>query len=65
MLVFVMVGFMNLVWMLVISLVVLLEKRWQYGHQLALLVGMGLVLFGIVAAGAPGLLPGYPPGAVP
>jgi predicted metal-binding membrane protein len=58
MLLLVVVGFMNLPWMLVITLIVLLEKGWQYGHHLALVVGIGLLLLGILAAGDPGLLPG-------
>jgi predicted metal-binding membrane protein len=62
MLLLVIVGLMNLAWMLVITLIVLLEKGWQYGHHLALVVGIGLLLLGILAAGDPGLLPGGPLG---
>lgn len=63
MLLLVIVGLMNLAWMLVITLIVLLEKGWRYGHHLALGVGIGLLLLGILAAGDPGLLPGGPLGA--
>lgn len=52
------VGFMNLPWMLVITLLVVLEKGWHYGHSLALAVGIGLLLLGIFAASDPGLIPG-------
>jgi predicted metal-binding membrane protein len=58
MLLLVIVGLMNLAWMLLITLIVLLEKGWRYGHHLALGVGIGLLLLGILAAGDPGLLPG-------
>lgn len=63
MLLLVIVGLMNLAWMVVITLIVLLEKGWRHGHRLALVVGIGLLLLGILAAGDPGLLPGGPLGA--
>jgi predicted metal-binding membrane protein len=65
MLLLVIVGLMNLPWMLVITLIVVLEKGWPYGHHLALVVGIGLLLLGILVAGDPGLLPGGPLGAIP
>ncbi len=58
MLLLVIVGLMNLGWMVAITLVIVLEKGWVHGHHLALLVGVGLLLLGILAAGDPGLLPG-------
>lgn len=64
MLLLVIVGLMNLAWMVAITLIVLLEKGWQHGHHLALVVGIGLLLLGLLAAGDPGLLPGGPLGAV-
>lgn len=59
MVVLVAVGFMNLAWMFALTLLVLLEKEWRYGHHLALTVGIGLVLLGIIAAGTPAFIPGF------
>lgn len=64
MLAFVAVGFMNLGWMFALTLIVLLEKEWRYGHHLALTVGIGLVLLGILAAGTPALIPGFSVGTL-
>lgn len=50
MLVFVAVGLMNLPWMIAITLIVLVEKVWRYGHQVAVVVGVGLLLLGILTA---------------
>jgi predicted metal-binding membrane protein len=64
MLVGVAVGFMNLVWMFALTLIIVLEKEWRYGHHLALVVGIGLVLLGILAAGTPALIPGFSVGTL-
>ncbi len=65
MLLLVIVGLMNLAWMLAITLIVVIEKGWARGHHLALLVGIGLLLLGILAAGEPGLIPGGALGHLP
>jgi predicted metal-binding membrane protein len=59
MLVFVAVGLMNIPWMITLTLLVLVEKIWRYGDHLAVVVGLGLVLVGILAAVDPRLILGW------
>ncbi len=47
--VLVVVGLMNLVWMVAISLVFLAEKHWTRALQMAKVIGVGLVVLGTVA----------------
>jgi len=42
MLVMVIVGFMNLPWMVLLTLVIFVEKTWSYGDRLSFLMGIGL-----------------------
>jgi predicted metal-binding membrane protein len=58
MLALVAVGLMNLPWMVAITLIVLVEKVWRHGDHLAVVVGLGLVLLGILAAADPRLIRG-------
>jgi predicted metal-binding membrane protein len=59
MLVMVVVGVMNLPWMLLITLLVFLEKVWQHGERLSFFVGFGLLIFAALALAEPALLPGF------
>lgn len=56
--VLVVVGFMNLVWMAVLSLVFLAEKNWSRGVGLTRVVGTAMVVLGVAVVLAPGVLPG-------
>ncbi|MGO8947466.1 MAG: DUF2182 domain-containing protein [Ktedonobacterales bacterium] len=56
MLALVAIGLMNLGWMVVFTLVVFAEKVWRSGDRLALVVGLGLLLLGILAGIEPGLM---------
>src|SRR5258706_2338372 len=58
MLALVAVGLMNLPWMVALTLIVLVEKVWRHGDHLAVIVGLGLVLLGILAAADPHLIRG-------
>ena len=58
MLIMVVGGVMNLYWMLAIAVIIFLEKVWSHSKQLSVLVGIGLVFLGILAAFQPMLLPG-------
>lgn len=49
MLVMVVVGLMNLPWMVLLTIVIFLEKTWQYGDRLSFLIGIGLMLFAMLA----------------
>jgi predicted metal-binding membrane protein len=53
------VGLMNLPWMVAITLIVWVEKSWRHGDHLAVVVGLGLVLLGILAAADPRLIRGF------
>ncbi|GHO47855.1 hypothetical protein KSX_60180 [Ktedonospora formicarum] len=59
MLVMVVVGLMNLPWMLLLTLLIFLEKTWDQGQRLALAVGPALLLFALLAACYPTLMPGF------
>lgn len=50
-------GVMNLVWMAVIALVFLVDKHWERGEGFSRAVGIGLVLLGLAVIVAPDLLP--------
>jgi predicted metal-binding membrane protein len=53
------VGLMNIPWMVALTLFVSVEKIWRYGDHLALVVGFGLVLLGILTAVNPRLILGW------
>lgn len=59
MLAFVVVGLMNIPWMVALTLIVVVEKIWRYGNHLAVVVGVGLVLLGILTAVDPRLILGW------
>ena len=63
MLVLVIVGVMNLAWMLVIACTVLLEKTWRQGRQFSLAVGVALIVFAFAVPSHPGWAPGLQPEA--
>jgi predicted metal-binding membrane protein len=56
MLVMVVVGLMNLPWMILFTILIFLEKTWQYGNRLSFFIGIGLLLFAMLAFIDPGLL---------
>ncbi len=51
------VGLMNLVWMVALALVFLAEKHWRQALRAGQAVGVGLVLLGLAVAVRPSLLP--------
>lgn len=59
MLVMVVVGLMNLPWMVLLTMIIFLEKTWHYGDRLSFLVGIGLILFAMLAFIDPTLLSIY------
>ena len=50
------VGLMNLVWMVVIAAVFLAEKNWRHGVGLTKVVGVGVAAFGLMVLAHPALL---------
>ena len=58
MLVLVVMGVMNLLWMVAIAGVVILEKTWRHGRRLGLVVGVALIALGLVVPAYPALAPG-------
>jgi len=58
MLVMVAVGLMNLPWMILLTILIFLEKTWQYGHRLSFFIGIGLILFALLAFIDPTVLSG-------
>lgn len=56
MLIMVVVGLMNLPWMVLLTIVIFLEKTWHYGDRLSFLIGIGLMLFAMLAFIDPTLL---------
>ena len=55
--VLVVVGLMNLVWMVAVALIFLAEKNWRYAARLARAVGIGLLALGVTIIVHPSLLP--------
>lgn len=58
MLIMVAVGLMNLPWMLLLTLIIFLEKTWSQGVRLSIFVGLGLLIFAVMALIEPALLAG-------
>lgn len=58
MVVLIVVGVMNLAWMVAIAAVVLVEKTWTYGRAAGIAVGVGLIAFAFFVPAHPGLVPG-------
>lgn len=58
MLALVVVGLMSLGWMVALTLTVFAEKVWRSGDRLALVVGFGLLLLGILAGVEPRVIQG-------
>jgi len=56
MMVLLVVGLMNLIWMAAIALIFLAEKNWRYGTLLTRLAGAGLAALGLAVAAVPPLL---------
>jgi predicted metal-binding membrane protein len=51
------VGVMNLVWMIALAAVFFLEKNWRGGVVVSRIVGIGLVIIGVAVALRPDILP--------
>lgn len=63
MLVMVVVGLMNLPWMVLLTVVIFVEKTWRQGARLSFFVGFSLLVFAVLALAVPALLAGlYQPG---
>lgn len=58
MMVMILVGVMNLAWMVVLALVILIEKSWRYGKEFGYLFGVVLMLLAAFVPANPELLPG-------
>jgi predicted metal-binding membrane protein len=58
MVVLVVMGVMNLLWMVAIAGVVLIEKMWRHGERFRIAVGIGLIGFALLVPSHPGLIPG-------
>jgi predicted metal-binding membrane protein len=56
MVVLLVVGLMNLVWMAAIALIFLAEKDWRYGAMLTRVAGAGVAGLGVAVAAVPSLL---------
>jgi predicted metal-binding membrane protein len=56
MVVLLVVGLMNLIWMAGIALVFLAEKNWRHGVLVTRVAGGGVAVLGIVVAAAPSIL---------
>lgn len=56
MLVMIVVGFMNLPWMVLLMLVIFVEKTWCSGDRLSFLMGIGLILIAMLAFIDPSVL---------
>ena len=61
----VVVGVMNLVWMLALSALFLLEKNWRGGVVLSRIAGITLAIVGIAVVLRPDILPALSGGATP
>jgi predicted metal-binding membrane protein len=61
----VVVGVMNLVWMVALSAVFLLEKNWRGGIVLSRIVGIALAIIGVAVMLRPDVLSGLSGGAAP
>lgn len=56
--VMILVGVMNLVWMVALALVILIEKSWRYGKEFGYAFGVGLILLACFVPVKPEFLPG-------
>jgi predicted metal-binding membrane protein len=61
----VVVGVMNLVWMIALSAVFFLEKNWRDGIVFSRIVGIGVAIIGVAVALRPDLLPALSGGPAP
>ena len=52
------VGVMNVAAMLVLTALIVFEKRWRFGEQLAKLAGIGAIVLAVAVAFQPSLAPG-------
>ena len=57
-LVMVLVGVMNLRWMVALALVILIEKSWRFGKQFGYVFGVALIVLAAFVPANPELLPG-------
>jgi predicted metal-binding membrane protein len=59
MLVMVIVGFMNLPWMVLLTLVIFVEKKWFYGDLFSFFIGVSLILIALLAVIDPTVLSSF------
>ena len=52
----VIVGLMNLVWMVALAVILYAEKNWRHGVILARAAGVAVICLGIAVAAVPALL---------
>jgi predicted metal-binding membrane protein len=58
-------GVMNLWWMVAFTLVITLEKAWRHGARVAVAAGIALIVLGLLAPWHPGIVPGLHRAPVP
>jgi predicted metal-binding membrane protein len=51
-------GVMDLRWMVAFTVVITLEKVWRHGPRVGVAAGVGLIVLGLLAPGHPGIVPG-------
>jgi predicted metal-binding membrane protein len=56
MVVMVIAGVMNIVWMVALALIVFIEKVWRYGKEFSYVVGVVLIILGCMLPWYPGIL---------
>lgn len=56
--VMILVGLMNLPWMLLLTVLICCEKIWVHGRQLSIWIGIAFILFAVLVFLDPALLPG-------
>lgn len=56
MLVMIVTGVMNLVWMIALAVIIFVEKIWRYGDRFAIFVGYALVMLAVAVSWYPKLL---------
>ena len=59
MLIMVVVGFMNLPWMILLTLIIFVEKTWSSGDRLCFLLGAGLILVAMMVFIDPAVLSSF------
>jgi predicted metal-binding membrane protein len=61
MVVLVVMGVMNLGWMVLVAVAIAIEKLWRHGRRFATATGVALIVLAFVVPSHPGLVPGLHP----